>query len=171
MVGWEKFITGATSINAACYKSLSADHMIKTAEKHQTLYILKKREHHHFQTKDIGTYTEKWQPHVQRVMTTGSWWAPPQNCTSRSIQAQQEKGRIRDRLVLITQDTNPVSFSWKRCTPSKLPPKKHRTQRSKKLWDTEHQNEKGQDLSIKEKRDEERALQWEWKTPLQRTNL
>jgi hypothetical protein len=43
-------------------KSLSADHMIKTAEKHQTLSILKKTEHHRFQTKDIG--------HIHQEMTT-----------------------------------------------------------------------------------------------------
>jgi hypothetical protein len=43
-------------------KSLSADHMTKTAEKHQTLSIYKKKEHHRFQTNDIG--------HIHQEMTT-----------------------------------------------------------------------------------------------------
>jgi hypothetical protein len=59
--GWLREVHNmkTTFINAACYKSLSADHMIKTAEKHQTLSIYKKKEHHRFQTNDIGTYAKK----------------------------------------------------------------------------------------------------------------
>lgn len=54
--------------------------------------------------KTLATYTKKWQPHGPRVITTGSWWARPQNCTSSSIQAQtRERKHKRDRLVLVTQ--------------------------------------------------------------------
>jgi hypothetical protein len=65
-------------------------------------------------------------------------WAPPQNCTSCSIQAPtRERKHKRKRLVLVTRH-KPSLFSWKRCTPSRLPAK-HKCQRSKKLWDTKHQ--------------------------------
>jgi hypothetical protein len=43
--GWLREVHNmkATFINAACYKSLSANHINKTAEKHQTLSIFKKK--------------------------------------------------------------------------------------------------------------------------------
>jgi hypothetical protein len=47
----------------------------------------------------------------------------------------KRKKHKRSRLVLVTQDTNPVSSLESTGTPSKLP-QKHKSQRSKKLWDT-----------------------------------
>jgi hypothetical protein len=43
--GWLREVHNmkTTFTNAPCYKSLSADHMIKTVEKHQALSILKKK--------------------------------------------------------------------------------------------------------------------------------
>jgi len=146
-------------INAACYKSLSADHMIKTAEKHQTLpppYL--KKEHHRFETKDIRTYTKKLQPHGPRVFTTGTCEPHHKSAHPARSSPTRERKHKRNRLVLVTQHTNP-DRSLESAAPLPKLPQKHKTQSSKKLWHREHQNHKGQDRRTEEESDEERALQ------------
>jgi hypothetical protein len=96
--GWLREVDDmkTTFIIAACYKSLSADHMIKTAEKHQTLSILKNEGHHRFQTQDTDTYTKKLQPRGPRVVTTVSCEPHHKTAHPARYKPQQEKGSIKE---------------------------------------------------------------------------
>jgi hypothetical protein len=144
--------------------------MIKTAEKHQTLSIFKQlKEHHRFQTNDIDTHTKKLQPYGTESDHNRIMWAPPQNCTYSSIQVPtRERKHNRNRLVLVTHDTTVRSLES--AGPIKTPQKNTKVieARSYETHCTKPQEPRPAD---KEERYGASALQCEWKTPFQRTDL